>query len=202
MDLQLIQNSPLSEKDKALIQKFIEHGLPNIGKVSDRLIKDWFELFVQGKSARDIHRNNAVFPLEVILYCQIKYNWDQLREEYINELQKKTMERLMQIRMESVNFAVDLLNVAHKQHGEKLQKYLQSGNDEDLPEMAISSIAGYQKVLETLIKAVEGAKKSKEEGTPLVAINVGSDAKIEANTKINVDNAEKLLEILANNKKQ
>lgn len=112
-------------------------------------------MFLNGSDVREIHRLNAAFPIEAIHYERVKSDWDGERERYIRTLQENITDKLVKANLETVGLLTDMLAVASKQNGDKLKKFLQTGNEKDLAgAFTVDSIHQLLKVLEGLHKAV------------------------------------------------
>lgn len=113
----------------------------------------FFELYLNGSDCAEIHRLNKPFPFEAILWARIKYEWDKKKDEITIALTEKTKEKAVKAALETTGLLSDMLIAASKKHGDKLKKYIQTGNEEDLGDsMSIDNIA-------SLIRAVEGLQK-------------------------------------------
>lgn len=112
-----------------------------------------FELFLNGSDINEIHRLNKNFPYEAILWSRVKYDWDKLKDEYAASLTGQVAQKVIKASLETTSLLTDMLAVAHKKHGDKLKKYLQTGDEADLGDaLSIDTIHG-------LLKAVEGLQK-------------------------------------------
>lgn len=112
-----------------------------------------FELFLNGSDINEIHRLNKNFPYEAILWARIKYDWDKLKDEYAFNLTNQVAQKVIKASLETTSLLTDMLAVAHKKHGDKLKKFLQTGDESDLGDaLSIDTIHG-------LLKAVEGLQK-------------------------------------------
>ena len=113
----------------------------------------FFELYLNGSDCSEIHRLNKAFPYESILWARIKYDWDKKKDELTFALTEKTKEKAVKAALETTSLLSDMLIAASKKHGDKLKKYIQTGNEEDLGDsMSIDNIT-------SLIRAVEGLQK-------------------------------------------
>jgi hypothetical protein len=120
-----------------------------------------FGLYLQGRSLGEIRQlNHPAFSLGQIVHAAIEGDWYRQKLEYQGNLLQAAKERLQQIGCESVQFLADSLAAAHKQHGEALQKYLQSGNAADLGAFGIGSIRQYKEVAELILKMTGQDKTS------------------------------------------
>lgn len=115
----------------------------------------FFQLFLNGSDVREIHRLNPAFPIEAIHYARVYGNWDEEKERYIRAMQESIKDQLVKANLETVSLLTNMLAVANKQNGDKLKKFLQTGNEKDLAgAFSIDSIHQLLKVLEGLQKAV------------------------------------------------
>lgn len=112
-----------------------------------------FELYLNGSNCGEIHRLNKAFPYESILWARVKFDWDQRKDEYATVLTTQVAQKVIKASLETTSLLTDMLAVAHKKHGDRLKKYLQTGDEEDLGDaLNIDTIHG-------LMKAVEGLQK-------------------------------------------
>lgn len=112
-----------------------------------------FELYLSGSDCKEIHRLNKPYPYEAILWARIKYGWDEKRDEYASELTKQVQQKVIKASLETTALLTDILAVANKKHGDRLKKYLQTGDEEELGNvMQVDTLSA-------LIRAVEGLQK-------------------------------------------
>lgn len=145
----IVVTDKISNKERAAYEEYVRKGNQN---VSPSTQAQFLALFLRGKSCEEIQSINTGWPLGAIVKCRIEGNWDTKLEEYREQLFTGVRERLAQIELESVIFLTDMLAAAHKQQGDRIKKYLQTGNEDDLGDMKISSIGAYSKVVELLLK--------------------------------------------------
>lgn len=112
-----------------------------------------FELYLVGHSCSEIRKLNPAYTLGQIVHAKVTYNWDQQREEHINEIVSTARSRVQQSELESVGLMCDMLAAARKMHGDKYKKYLQSGDEKDLAgAMEVYSFRQFKEILEMLLK--------------------------------------------------
>lgn len=111
-----------------------------------------FNLFLQGKSCEEIRRMNLNFTLGEIISARIEGDWDERRSDHLDNLLKTTSERVQQVTLETADFVCDLLAVANREHGDRLRRYLQSGDAKELGDFKIDSIFNLKQVIEVLQK--------------------------------------------------
>lgn len=120
--------------------------------ISPTVQKQFFELFLNGKSCYEIQKLNSGFHLGAIVKARVEGNWDKLLAEYRDEMLANTVSRAKQINIEAVGFVGDLLSATHKYHGKRLAKYLQTGDESELGELDIKSVNTYKTVLGMLVE--------------------------------------------------
>jgi hypothetical protein len=125
-----------------------------------------FALFLRGTDCAEIARLNRGIALGIILRARLADDWDGRRREYRHSLLDATRERVQQITLESVEFVSNTLAAAHKQHGDKAKRYLQSGDESELGSFAITSIKAYRDTLDVLRELVVGRETPKQPERP------------------------------------
>ncbi len=111
-----------------------------------------FNLFLQGKSCEEIRRMNPSLSLGEIVAGAVEGDWHRRRDEHLDELLTQTSVRIQQTTLETADFVCDLLAVANREHGDRLRRYLQTGNEAELGDFRISSLPALKMVIETLQK--------------------------------------------------
>ncbi len=119
----------LSVHEHNMLASYVEAGKHPL---APETAANFYGLFLTGTSMGEIHRLNKAFPYEAILWASIKYDWHQKRDEYSLGLQAQTAQKVMTAQLETAGLMADLLTASTKKHGDKIKKYLQSGNEADL----------------------------------------------------------------------
>jgi len=174
----VVQSSPLSRlslRERAAYNSHLKDKDPPLAPSTQA---GMFELYLNGMSLEEIQRSNKDYRLGAIVRSFIDGDWEEKRMEYVRQLLSTIASRVAQVQSESVRFISDLLAVAHKQNGEKLRKYLKSGDEKDLGGFSIQSITVYRQVAETLIK-ITGTGQQVPQPPP-------ADTQVEASTSSGV----------------
>lgn len=138
-----------SQKELELVKRAETEGSKPISPI---LSAQFFELFLEGYSCSEIAKKNRGLSEADILICRKKYKWDEEKDKYAYDLTRQVREKLMKQKLESLEFLTNMLAVTHKEHREKMLKYLQTGRDEDKPENWVKSPNSYKQILETIQK--------------------------------------------------
>lgn len=146
------QFNALTTNEQNAIERWLGRNEPPL---SASIADKFYELFLQGNTCEQIHRLNPAVYMGAIVHARIRDRWDSRKNEYLSELYSNTKARLSQAQMESVHFAADMLAAVHKLNTEKVKRYLQTGNPEDLigVTMLPTSIKSYKDLWETIQKA-------------------------------------------------
>jgi hypothetical protein len=145
----------LTAEEHIEFDRYCRSGKPDLALSTSLKL---YELFVQGLACVDIAKLNPALSLGAILKARIEHRWDERRDIYLAEIYGGANDRLKQIGAESLNFLGLTLAVAHKQYGEKMARYLQTGKPEDLGTFQVQSLHQYKQVIET-IRALTGADR-------------------------------------------
>lgn len=164
---------------KKEIQTLINGASSGYVAISPSLEMQFYELFLAGRSASEISKENPPFLEKDILYLRYKKNWDVRRQEYFKQLVSSVQQNYVKTKLESARFLMDLLAVSHKKYGQQMAQYLQTGRDEHFPEMP--SLKYYKEIIEALTKISGEDKKIQIEGSVLhqIADNRKDDAVID-----------------------
>ncbi len=131
------------------------------GAVAASLNAQLFGLFLNGKNTEEIRRLNPLLTLGQIVSARIEGDWDKRRDEHLDRLLADTSGRIQQATMETSELICDMLAVANKEHGDKLRKYLQTGNEADLGDFKVDSLGNLKQAIEVLQKLTGQDKQSK-----------------------------------------
>lgn len=143
-----------------------------------------FELYLHGKTCEDIHTLNPALPLGAIVAACIEGGWYQQRQEHISGLFDAIRERVTQVQLESINFIADALSAAHKEQGERVLKYLQTGNNSHLDKAWVRSFKQYREALEILMKLTGQEDKGNKSPTVKNFFNIQKDGVVEDSQEI------------------
>jgi hypothetical protein len=150
-----------------------------------------YELFLNGMNCEQIYKAySGVIPYGQILDARDRYNWDKKRRDQIAEAFKSVEERVVKSKMDAIQHLTLLLASAHKMLGDRVQKYLATGDESYLGTLDPSNLKNYTTILQTL-NALTDSQKSKD-------VNVGGvvEHKHSIALKPDAKSAAKLLEML------
>lgn len=158
-----------------------------------------FALYLNGKTTEDIRRLNPQFSLGQIVHARVNGNWDELRQRHVEELLLGVKSRVQQITLESVNFVADLLAAANKVHGDKISRYLQTGNEKELGDLQISSLQGYKQAVE-LLQKLTGQDKQQKVGGEITIMHKADESMASVGKAPSSEEAADILKLLLGRK--
>lgn len=136
-----------------------------------------YVLYKNGKTCDEIRKlSGSAFSLGQVVAAKIIWGWDVKLDEYRQELLTLVPDHVKQVKLESADVISDLIAACNLKIRGQLQKYLQSGKDEDLKGTPLEkgiSIKTYNDLLEMLGTATgQDNKPKKTESTVTVTHEV------------------------------
>lgn len=138
---------------------------------------NFFQLFLNGMTTTEIHRLNKAFPHEAILWARVKYKWDEERDDYTRTLTESVKQQVMKASLETTSLISNMLVAANKKHGDKIKRYIQTGNVEDLGDsMSVDNLTSLIRAVEALQKITGQDKVQKIDKRETLDVNVNVTA--------------------------
>lgn len=141
---------------------FVRNMKPTPATLSTSLQVKLFTLFLQGIDCVEIARLNQGISLGQVIIARIEGRWDEKRQDHIEKLLRDTSLRLQQTTLEGIDFIAAQLAAVHKIEGDRIKRFLQSGDKADLGTFDISSWKSYKEVIE-ILKTLTGADKKTQQ---------------------------------------
>ena len=150
----------LTDREKSALAVVVKMR-PEPARLSPSLEAQLFSLFLNGQDCVKIAQMNPGITLGQIVRARVEGQWDVKRWEHTESLLKDARNRLQQTTLESVDFVASQIAAAHKLYGEKVKRYLQTGNEEDLGGFSIHGWKNYNEAIE-LLKKLTGQDGTKQ----------------------------------------
>jgi hypothetical protein len=166
----------LTEREKSQLKKW--QGKPNSIPLSVGTSLQFYELFLNGYNCEEIAKlNEDKFDVGMILDARVRHDWDAKKITHLNSLYGGLLDKVKKTQAEGAVFLTDLLAAAHKLHGNKIKKYLQTGDIKDLGDLQIESLDAYRKILDALM-ALTGQNSGKANNSPRVQVVAHGDVNV------------------------
>lgn len=201
-----VQVTDLTKDEQTKLTQFIERGAPGFNLGDENTITRMLDLYLGGKTYSQISRINRVPKELVMLYAQ-KLNWYVLKIEYMQELEMHLKGRVINAKVASQDFLIQLLQMYHKKIGTKMDRYLKTNDEMEADKINPKEIDKYLKIAETLHK-ISSDPTQKPAPAPAVGINVGDGVTVTKSEDGSVEITPKqktigsMLEQLANQRRE
>lgn len=166
--------SLLTDEEKLALNDYEISGSKN--HLGPTLAASLFSLFLNGKSLKEIQALNKAYSLGMIVDARLRYDWDTQKEDYARDLFLKVRERASQAHAESIHHLIDRLSATHKLTGDKLQRFIQTGDESLIAGMNLSSMTNYGKIVQLLMSMLgQDSKKGAS-----ISLNIQSPQSVQA----------------------
>lgn len=170
-------DTDLSTKDLELVQKYVDGGLVGVGAVDAKKLTTMLDLYLSGKTYRQIS-NVVNLPKQVVMYMSYRFNWFELRREYLTDLESSMRSRLIEDRVVTKDFLLELKQMWQKKIGSNITKYLATDNVDFANAIDLKEVDKYLKTVEILHR-LDADRGPKGSGTPpAVGLNLGEGVTI------------------------
>lgn len=142
----------LTTKERGAYRLSVERKEPFL---SPGLQDQLYSLYQMGKTCDEIQALNPKLSLGIIVRARVDYGWDQRRAEYLQSMVDKARQQATQLSHESLGFIGTLLTAFHKHDQERLLRFIQTGDMEELKGALMvsnSNLKVYKETLELLLK--------------------------------------------------
>lgn len=170
----------LSEEEAKQLNKWIEAGKPGIAKHrAERL----GEVYCLGYSCQELQKWFPDYPIEVLLWARLQYNWDELRVKYRNVVQAETLNAALAARMESIRFLSDALTATHIKWRREILAYITDPDKFEKPPTILPNNLHTYGFLISILKDItapfntEGKSDDKSVQLVSVTVNNGKEEK-------------------------
>ena len=173
MDLTKIDNDFTKDEMKDL-DTFVKNGCIGLSEIAgqDIRINNMFSLYMSGRTYIEISKITKT-KKNIVYYMSAKFNWYSKRMEYLNSIQDAMVKKITTTRVESINFIANLIQFHHKWYGEKIDKYMETGDNLHIEDMDVKSLGQYFKSIEILEKMLNPSNVNKP-GNSGTIININS----------------------------
>lgn len=168
----------LCDIDFAKIEDFKERGLPGIAKVDDHSLTKMMNLYLDGKPYTQIAR---VVRMEkaLVMYLSNKFGWYTVRKEYLHELEATIRNRVVESKVISQDFLLQLTQFWQKRIGDNIAEYIRTGDKSHADNVNLKEVDKYLKTVEMLHKITSSSPNAtKPPQAPTVGLNLGDGVTI------------------------
>jgi hypothetical protein len=176
-----LKDMKYSRADAKLLAAWMDDGKPGLAKSKG---ENMAALYIMGYSCREINKWFPVYDLELLLYARYQYEWDRLRNEYNEMVQKDAVRAAEGQRNESIRLLSDIMSATHMKWRRELADYLADPDNVRPPNFLPRDMAQYGKIaalLQDVVAPPLRGKPGPQQGavnaqglpaTPLVSVTV------------------------------
>ena len=177
----------LTPRERAAYKLSVSRREPFLSAtLSDQL----YNLYQSGKTCEDIAALNPGLNLGMIVRARVDFRWDERRQAYLESMLDNARQRAQQLSLEALTFIGDLLTTFHRHDQAKFQKFVQTGDPNELKGALLVEHGGV-KVYATIIDLLR--LMTGQDNTKRVAGTVEHLHRVEAPTDQPVPQAAKPL---------
>lgn len=107
-----------------------------------------FQAFLSGESMLEIVRRHKGLRLGQVVRAAKEGDWFRLRNDYRDQLLNEVLPRVRQSQAEGLRFTAGLMAATHKRFGDKVQRYLETGDESLLGDLVPKTLDGYRKLVQ------------------------------------------------------
>lgn len=173
-DLTTVTVDPVTDMtpaELAKIQEFVDGGKLGIATVKDTELVRMMDLYLSGKSYSQISQIMRINKA-TILYLSHKFDWYPMRQEYLAELERTLATRLIEAKLSSKDFLLQLTHAWQKKIGRKVQAFLRTDDDAHASEIDLKEVDKYLKTVEMLHKLSLDPRPMSEKA-PIIGLHLG-----------------------------
>ena len=173
-ELTELETRGLTKDEAKTLTKWIEDGKPGLSKYKAERLG---EIYCLGYTCQDIKKWFPEYPIEVLLWARIQYNWDDTRAQYKKIVQQETLNAAVAARMESIRFLADVISATHVKYRKELLNFIADPQNCEAPKKIVPDNIHSYGYLISLLKEVTTPNQDKnmtDKGIPLVTVNVNN----------------------------
>lgn len=170
-------SNDFSQKDLEVIQAYKEAGLPQIGIVDEKKMASMLEMYLSGKTYRQISTTMQI-KKDIVLYMSFKFNWFEMRQDYLTDMESSMRGRVLEAKIVNQDFLLQLQAMWQKKIGTNIAKYLATDNVEFANQIDLKEVDKYLKTVELLQKLGAEGKAPADNNRPLIGVNAGEGVTI------------------------
>lgn len=175
-----------SEKDLSTIKEYMDEGLPSIAAVDSIKMTRILDMYLSGRTYRQISQIMSM-KKQIVMYLSYRFNWFQIRQEYLTDLEQSIRARVMEARIINQDFLLQLQQMWQKKIGHNMSRYLATDNPEFANNIDLKEIDKYLKTVEILHKLDLNRAQQNSNGNPAVGLNLGEGVTIVKNSDNSVE---------------
>lgn len=172
-----IKESDITESERVKVQEYIDAGLPGISDVKESHLYQMYDLYLSGSTYSQI--SVALNMKKVtVLYLAYTSDWYTSKKEYLNEVEEKMKNRVVESKLRSKEFMLILVQAWQKKITSNLHKYLSTSDDSHMERIDLKEVSQLMKAIDMINELDATGRDPKGKPSP-IGLNVGDGVTIE-----------------------
>lgn len=172
-----IKETDISASELVKVQKYKEDGLPGLASITDSQVYRMMDLYLTGSTYSQIAEALRVTKVTV-MYLSDSHNWYGIKREYLNEIQEKIKNRVVDSKLRSQEFMLLLVQSWQKKIGRKLSMYLATNDTAHMDNLDLKEVSQLMKAIE-MVNELDNTGKGTNGKTPPIGLNIGDGITME-----------------------
>jgi hypothetical protein len=174
------KRTEFTEKDLEDLEQYKAEGAPGIHAIPHEVLTKCMELYLEGRSFREISVTLLLKRIQ-IMYLAQRFNWWDIRQNYIEELQNQIAQRVVDSKLSSQTFMLKLIHNWERRMSKKIDEYQRTNVEPEGGVVDFKEVDKYLKTVEVLHKiTAENTGRLNVPASP-IGLNVGDGITIEKN---------------------
>lgn len=163
----------LSPEDVKRIEAYALAGSPGFSLEDEILMRKMIEMYLSGKTYSQIARITRK-QKDLVMYASHRLGWYELKIQYLQELENNIKGRVVLAKIQSQDFLLQLTQMWQQKIGRRMDRYLETGNEDEANAISLKEIDKYLKTVEALQKLSSDITiKNSGNDKPAVGFNIG-----------------------------
>jgi antitoxin component of MazEF toxin-antitoxin module len=176
----LEERKEFTKKDLEELEEYKSQGLPEIATLTPEVLKKIMEFYLEGRTYREISTTLRVKRVSVMYLAQ-RFNWWDLRRDYIEEMQNQITQRVIDSKLSSQTFLLKLVHNWERKMSKQIDSFQRSGEEPTSGVIDFKEVDKYLKTVEVLHKITADNANRLKAPQPSIGLNVGDGVTVEKN---------------------
>lgn len=180
--------------------KYVESGRPGL---SPRQADSLYNMYKSGMTCESIIKlpGNEGLQLGMVLRARVDYRWDERRESEATAMMSRAKEGAELAQLEAIQFATQAIMATSQMMGDRVRKYLQTKNEEELGSFKNMTIKQFRELLD-MFMMLTGQDNKKQVFGKIIHEHVNESGTVLDGETIKIEDAEIMLRALEEHKKK
>jgi hypothetical protein len=167
-EISIIPKFDFTMKDMEMINKFKDDGMLGIASLDTTNVERSMALYLDGKTYRQI-ANVLKINKSIILFLAHKYSWYELREQYLEELKVTIPNKILEHKLQSQEFLLELSQAYRKKIAKNVHQYLRTDDPKYFEKNDAKDVTSWLKIEEMIYSTAEHISRQSEKS--MVGLN-------------------------------